>query len=90
MKPARLGPAWWVVVVVCAIGILTATFGSFRVGGFIIAAGLVIGALERALLPTSMAAGIVIRSRWIDVAFFLIGAAALTVIFAKVQLGVAY
>ncbi|TWP32717.1 DUF3017 domain-containing protein [Leekyejoonella antrihumi] len=90
MTPARLGPAWWVVMAGCLVGGLTMLFGSFRLGGYLVAASLVVGALERAVLPESMVAGLGIRSRWVDVFFYLAGAAALVVVFAEVQLGPAY
>ena len=46
----RLGP-WWAVAVIATAGIGLAAVGLIRVGGYVLAAALAVGAVVRALLP---------------------------------------
>ncbi len=90
MRPVRLGAAWWAVVTGVVVGLLVVLFGSFRVGGYIVAGALVAAAAARSMLPSHVVQGIAIRARMLDVFFYLAAAAAIVVIFSEVRLGSAF
>lgn len=90
MTPFKLGPMWWFLAVGSVIGVLVMVFGSLRTGGYVLAGFLIVTAMGRAVLPGSAAGGVAIRSRWVDVLFLLIAAAAVIGIFAAVRLTPAY
>lgn len=75
----RLGP-WWAVALTAAVGIGLAAVGLIRLGGYVLAAALAVGAVVRALLPRAPAGGIAVRRRWMDVAW--LGGLAVTVFLA--------
>ncbi len=85
-RPLRgLGP-WWVVAVVALVGlVLTTVGGHFRVGGFVVAASLVLAALVRAVLPPARSGGLAIRSRPFDVLVMLVAAALVFAAFLLVR-----
>ncbi len=63
----RLG-SWWAVALTAAVGVSVCAAGGIRVGGYLLAAALAVGAVLRAFLPAEPAGGIVVRRRWLDVA----------------------
>jgi hypothetical protein len=60
---------------------------SFRMGGYLLAASLVLAALLRAVLPRRMAQGLLVRSRRMDVTMALLFAVAVAVTAAIVPGG---
>ncbi len=85
MKPARLGPAWWLFAL-CAVAALSAiAFVSVRAGGYVLAAALVLAAVLR-LGPDRFTAGLAVRSRTVDAATLLVFATAVVFIFSVVSL----
>ncbi len=90
MTIPHLGALWWVMIAGCVAGLLTVLYGPFRTGGYIIAGSMAFAALVRAVLPSGLTKGIAIRSRPMDVLFYLAGAATIAVIFTEVRLGAAY
>ena len=85
MRPARIGPAWWIVALCSAGALLIACFGSLRAGGYALAVVLVVAALLR-LMPAQITDGLAVRSRAVDVVTLLGFAVALVVIFAVVKI----
>ena len=85
MRPARLGPAWWVITLSSAASLSIACFVSLRAGGYALAAVLVVAALLR-LMPAQVTDGLAVRSRMADVLTLLGFAVALVVIFSVVRL----
>ncbi len=85
-RPLRgLGP-WWVVAAVALVGLVLLTVGGhFRVGGFVVAAALVIAALVRAVLPPARSGGLAIRSRPLDVVMMLVAAGLVFAVFFLVR-----
>lgn len=66
-----LGP-WWLIAVIVGAGVLTIGFGQIRLGGQIMAAGFVAGALVRLVRnPPRKAGGLTVRSRALDVIILL-------------------
>ena len=64
------------VLLVAGTSVLVTAFGMFRLGGYILAASLVLSALLRGTLPARYCLGLLVRSRRIDVVTMLILAAA--------------
>lgn len=87
MSQFRLGPLWWAVLACVATGVLVTFCGSVRIGGFMIAAAMVIAAVARLTMGENALGAIAVRSKATDVVVLLGLAAALAVIFAKVKLG---
>ncbi len=85
MTPARLGPAWWLIVVGALAAFLVVWLGSIRTGGYLLAAVLVLAALLR-LMPGSVSDGLAVRSRSVDAVTLLVVAVVVAVIFAVVKL----
>ena len=70
MTSARFG-ALWLVAAALILGLAVIGFGSVRWGGFILAGTMFGAGLIRLGLPSSRAAGLVVRSRLADVVFLL-------------------
>ncbi|TWE11973.1 DUF3017 domain-containing protein [Rudaeicoccus suwonensis] len=87
MSQFRLGPLWWAVLAAVATGVLVTFCGSVRVGGFLIAAAMVLAAIARLMMHEEALGAIAVRSKATDAVVLLGLAAALAVIFAKVKLG---
>lgn len=85
MRPMRLGPAWWLLAVGTVAALVFAWFYSFRIGGYAVAAVLVLAAALR-LGPAPFTDGLAVRSRYVDVVTLLILAGAVATIFALVRL----
>jgi hypothetical protein len=81
----RLG-WWWVATPVLVLGVVAFGFGQVRLAGFVIAAGLGLAALIRAVLPTDRSGGLVVRSRVVDVLTMGLLGLALAVITASLDL----
>ncbi len=75
--PAVLLLAGWVVVVVA---------GRALIGGILMGAAFVLAAALRAWLPESRAGGLLIRSRRVDVALYVLAAATVLLAFVAVDL----
>jgi len=82
---ARFG-ALWLVVAALISGLVVIGFGHVRWGGFILAGTMFGAGLIRLALPSSRAAGLVVRSRLADVLFLLGMATALFVIVIALDL----
>ncbi len=85
MTIPRLG-WWWVATPVLLVGILAFGLGYVRGAGFVMAGGLLLAALIRAVLPTDRSGGLVVRSRVVDVATMTLLGLALAVITASLDL----
>ncbi len=81
----RLG-WWWVATPVLVLGMVAFGFGQVRWAGFILAGGLGIAAVIRAVLPTERSGGLVVRSRVVDVLTMGLLGVALAVITASLDL----
>ena len=68
--------AFVLVLLVAALSVLVSAAGYFRLGGYVLAASLVLAALLRGTLPARYCLGLLIRSRRIDVVTMLVFAAA--------------
>jgi hypothetical protein len=75
----RLG-WWWVSAVVLLAGAAIFTTGQVRLAGYVVAAGLGVGALLRLVLPSAHSGGLGVRSRGVDVVTMTVLALALAVI----------
>ena len=85
MTIPRLG-WWWVATPVLALGIVAFGFGHVQLAGFVMAGGLLMAALIRAVLPTERSGGLVVRSRVVDVATMALFGVGLAVITASLDL----
>jgi hypothetical protein len=81
----RLG-WWWLVAPVLLLGIASFALDRIQLAGYLVAAALGLGALLRLVLPTSRSGGLVVRSRWVDVATMGLLAVALAVITSALDL----
>ncbi|GAB3066947.1 MULTISPECIES: DUF3017 domain-containing protein [unclassified Phycicoccus] len=81
----RLG-WWWVATPVLALGVVAFAAGHVRLAGFVLAGGLLMAALIRAVLPTALSGGLVVRSRVVDVATMALLGVTLAVITASLDL----
>ncbi|MEO5981776.1 MAG: DUF3017 domain-containing protein [Pedococcus sp.] len=81
----RLG-WWWVATPILVLGLAAFAVGQVRLAGFVIAGGLGIAALIRAVLPTERSGGLVVRSRVVDVLTMGLFGLALAVITASLDL----
>lgn len=82
-----LGP-WWPVAVAIAAGVVVIGLGQIRLGGQVICAGFVIGALVRAVArPARRAGGLTVRSRALDVLVLLALGIGVLIASATVNLG---
>ncbi|MDN5764269.1 MAG: DUF3017 domain-containing protein [Humibacillus sp.] len=78
---------WWPVGVLTAAGVLTIGAGQIRLGGQIIGAALIVGAVVRLLAqPARRAGGLVVRSRGLDVVVLLALAIGVIIASATVNL----
>jgi DUF3017 family protein len=62
----RLG-WWWVAAPVLVLGLVLFWLDQVRLAGYTVAAGLLLAALLRLVLPASRSGGLVVRSRAVDV-----------------------
>ena len=84
--PLRGLGVWWVVAAVTVVGMVMISFGGrVRLGGFVVAASLVLAAVLRLLIPRGRGGGLEIRSRWRDVVTMLIAATLVFVAFFLVR-----
>lgn len=72
-EPSPRTGGWWPLLAVVAgvvVGLVIALAGreTWRLGCIVIAASLLMGAAERALLPARLAGLLQVRGRWVDVA----------------------
>ncbi|EWT02801.1 hypothetical protein N865_03165 [Intrasporangium oryzae NRRL B-24470] len=68
----RVLGVWWLVAVVVGSGVLTIASGQIRLGGQIMAAGFIGGAVIRLVRnPPRKAGGLTVRSRALDVIILL-------------------
>jgi hypothetical protein len=85
--PAAKGPIQWevppirrlafdLVLLVAGASLLVTAMGMFRLGGYVLAASLLLSALLRGVLPARYCLGMLIRSRRIDVVTMLVLAVA--------------
>lgn len=82
---AGLGP-WWAVAAVAATGLGLSIRGEIRTGGAVVTGAFLLAAVLRLVLPTPRGGGIEVRSRWLDVLMFGLGAVAVLVAFNLVNL----
>jgi len=66
MTAPRLG-WWWVPAVVVVAGLVLFVRDEVRTAGFVVAAGVLVGALLRLVLPTNHSGGLAVRSKAVDV-----------------------
>ena len=66
MTAPRLG-WWWVAAPVLVLGLVLFWLDQVRLAGYTVAAGLLLAALLRLVLPASRSGGLVVRSRAVDV-----------------------
>lgn len=86
MNKFRLGPLWWFVILGSITALIVLSTGPVRGGGYLLAAVLTIAGLGRMTLPESVVGALVIRSRAVDGAAFLLLALLVGVIFTVVKL----
>lgn len=86
MNRLSLGPLWWFVIVGSAIALAVIAGGSVRGGGMVLAAVFAVAGLARLVLSDKLAGALVIRSRFLDGAAFLIFAGAILLLFSIVKL----
>lgn len=79
MTRFQLGAPWYVVAGFIVVGLAVGATLSVRVGGYIMAAAMVMGAGMRAFLPERYVADIRVRARVTDIAVYLALAALLVV-----------
>jgi hypothetical protein len=75
----RLG-WWWVSAAVLLAGAGIFATGQVRLAGYVVAAGLGLGAVLRLVLPSARSGGLGVRSRGVDVLTMTVLALALAVI----------
>jgi len=80
----RLG-VWWVAAVITGAGLLVASLGQVRPGGYLIAAGCAAGGVLRATRPLGRAGGLAVRRRSVDVVCWLGLAVLVAVAFTLVR-----
>lgn len=85
MTAPRLGMWWLAAAAVCA-GVAVIALDRLRLGGYILAGALALGALLRLLLPAALSGGLVVRSRVADVATMTVLAALLALATAVLDL----
>ncbi|MFC6708011.1 DUF3017 domain-containing protein [Flexivirga alba] len=86
MNKFPLGPLWWFVILGSVLGLVVLSTGPVRGGGYLLAAVLAVAGLARLILPERLLGALVIRSRGVDGAAFLILAILVGVIFSIVKL----
>ena len=85
MTPPRLR-WWWAMAPVVLVGVLIFAPGKVRLAGFVVAAGIGLGALLRLVLPTARSGGLAVRSRAVDVLTMAVLAIVLVAITAGLKL----
>ncbi|WP_446665244.1 DUF3017 domain-containing protein [Flexivirga sp. B27] len=86
MNKFSLGPLWWFVILGSAVALFVLSTGPVRGGGYLLALVFAVAGLGRLALPESLVGALVIRSRALDGAAFLILACAIGFIFGIVKL----
>ena len=81
-----LGPLWWFVILGSLLGLGVIATGAVRGGGYVLAAVLACAGIGRLVLSDRLLGALVIRSRGVDAAAFLLLGCALAVIFTVVKL----
>lgn len=85
-RPRHVLGAWWATAVVVLAGLLIAVLAHRAVvGGIVMAAGFLLGALLRLVLPDARAGGLVVRSRVVDLLLLFGLAAAVLLAFTLVD-----
>jgi hypothetical protein len=77
---------WWAMAPVVVAGVVLFVLGDVRVAGFVVAAGVGLGALLRLVLPTARSGGLAVRSRVVDVLTMAVLAVAMAVVTAALDL----
>ncbi|HEY7717151.1 MAG TPA: DUF3017 domain-containing protein [Pedococcus sp.] len=77
---------WWAPVPVLLAGLALLAVDRVRLGGYVLAAALALGALLRLVLPASASGGLVVRSRTVDVVTMALLAGALFLVTAVLDL----
>jgi hypothetical protein len=85
MTTPRLG-WWWAATPVFAGGVVLFATDHVRLAGYAMAAGLLLGALLRLVLPTARSGGLAVRSRMVDVVSMTALGVALVIITALLDL----
>jgi len=86
LTAARRLSWWWVVAVVAGIGMVVASFGEVRVGGYLLAAACLAGGVIRGMRPLGRAGGLAVRRRSVDVVLWIGLGLVVAVAFTLVQL----
>ena len=77
---------WWAMAPVVLAGLVIFGWGAVRLAGYVVAAGVGLGALLRLILPTARSGGLAVRSRGVDVLTMAALAIALAVITTTLDL----
>lgn len=85
LSAPRLG-WWWAAPPFLVTGLALFAMDRVRLAGFVVAAGLLVGALLRLVLPTARSGGLAVRSRGVDVLTMTFLGVALAVITATLDL----
>lgn len=86
LQKFKLGPAWFAVAGLVAIGFAVIIVGDVRVGGCIMVVGLLVGAGARAVVDDNAVRDISVRSKHVDVAAYVVMAVAALIAFGVVSL----
>lgn len=86
-RPSQPLGLWWLAVPGVVVAALLLLTQNLRLYGYALGATLVVLALLRALLPSRLAGGLVVRSRWVDVTTLLVLGAAVAVLARVIRLG---
>lgn len=87
MTRSHLGVPWMTVAGLVLAGFLVAMLGGVRLGGSLMALGLLAGAAMRAVLPERYVLDIKVRSRPVDIAGYTVLAVVAFLAFTTVKLG---
>lgn len=85
MTTPRLG-WWWAATPVLIGGIVLFATDHVRAAGYVMAAGLLLGAVLRLVLPAARSGGLAVRSRMVDVVSMTALGVALAVVTALLDL----
>lgn len=85
MIAPRLG-WWWAAVPVLVVGLVLFATDHVRVAGYALAAGLLLGAALRLVLPASRSGGLAVRSRVVDVVTMTVLGVGIAVVAALLDL----
>jgi hypothetical protein len=77
---------WWAMAVVILAGIVLFTVHRVQLAGYVVGAGVLLGAALRLVLPTARSGGLAVRSRSLDVLLMTIFGTALIVVTAVLDM----